>query len=156
MPRRVGIHDCNVRYRHDMGLYTVLAIIEGDVRSPSAIELILDTGAAHLSVKPSLFTLIKPRNVRLDRIVGASGTAQPSQRGLVDIVVDGRLRVNDVDIMEIGELPYRNISGLLGMSFIQHFGVYFHAKTLHARQTGGAPMPLLRFHYFNDDNYEKG
>lgn len=171
MPRRVGIHDCHVRYRQDMGLYVVSATINGgdkqvafssgfssgfDSQTTTQVDLILDTGAAHLSVKPTLFKLIRPRNVRPDHMIGASGVRQPSQRGMVDIVVDGRLRVNDIDIMEMGELPYRNISGLLGMSFLQHFGFYFLPRTLRPLRSGGAQIPLLRFHYYNDDNYEKG
>jgi len=166
MRRRIGIHDCSVRYRQNMGLYTLSAIVYGDVRDASIgdgyeipattqVELILDTGAAHLGVKPSLFNLIQPRDVQPYQIVGASGTPQPSQRGLVDIVVDGRLRVNDVEIVELGELPYKNISGLLGMSFLQHFGMYFDVKTLRVIQNGGAEMPLLRFHYYSDENFEQ-
>lgn len=169
MPRQLGIHDCRVRYRRDIGLYIVSAIIYGGNKNTAfssafssgfqsqttiQVDLILDTGATYLGVKPTLFNSIRPRNVQSSTIIGQDGEEKSSQKGLVDIVVDGRLRVNDAAIIAIGELPYPNISGLLGMSFIQHFGMYFHTRTFRALQAEGAEIPLLRFHYYSNDNYE--
>lgn len=164
--RRVGIHDCFVRYHQQVGLCTVSATIYGDVRAPTPtdtfelptttqVELILDTGAAWVGVKPSLFKLIQPRDIQPYQMVGVSGQIQQTQRGVVDLVVDGRLRANDVEIVAIGELPYQRISGLLGMSFLQHFGIYLDVKTLRPIQNDDLEIPTLRFHYYDEVNFEK-